>query len=360
MLTITDIRTKYPQYKDKSDEELADALHGKYYSQVPKEDFYSKIGLNVQPTEEISTEKTGLSGIASDVMDKAVQGVLGLPEAVMGLPGEIKGAYNQLTNEPKRAAQNIGGGFGELGHGILSVPANLRDYLVQKAILSKQSPSMRLPESILPKEYNYAENLGRQGQKPGDVLLGQLPELAASGGVGKILNPILSEIPLTKGLAARHLKSAQKLVKESGISGLPLSEHLLEEAKQFLPNNLPTQNLLKQAASGDYNSIFTMQSDLAKAARELTKSSSGAERLHGLAANDLRQRMLHEFRQNLTKSGLEKAAKLMQRGQNKYRQHHQIKKYVYGPIKTLGAPASVIAALGMGGKWLLNDNNNKY
>lgn len=45
MATIAEIREKYPQYSDMSDAALADALHSKFYSDIPKTDFYSKIGL---------------------------------------------------------------------------------------------------------------------------------------------------------------------------------------------------------------------------------------------------------------------------------------------------------------------------
>ena len=44
-LTIKDVRAKFPQYSDLTDTQLADALHGKYYSDVPKDQFYGKIGL---------------------------------------------------------------------------------------------------------------------------------------------------------------------------------------------------------------------------------------------------------------------------------------------------------------------------
>lgn len=45
MPTIAEVRKKYPQYGDLSDQELADALHAKFYADVPKPEFYGKIGL---------------------------------------------------------------------------------------------------------------------------------------------------------------------------------------------------------------------------------------------------------------------------------------------------------------------------
>ena len=38
---IADIRQQYPQYNDMSDADLADALHQKFYSDMPKQQFSS-------------------------------------------------------------------------------------------------------------------------------------------------------------------------------------------------------------------------------------------------------------------------------------------------------------------------------
>ena len=48
MATIAEIREKYPQYADMPDAALADALHSKFYADMPKTDFYAKIGFAPQ------------------------------------------------------------------------------------------------------------------------------------------------------------------------------------------------------------------------------------------------------------------------------------------------------------------------
>ena len=53
MASIKEIRSKYPQYDQLSDEELARALHGKFYSDMDFGDFSSKIGL--APAQEAPT-----------------------------------------------------------------------------------------------------------------------------------------------------------------------------------------------------------------------------------------------------------------------------------------------------------------
>ncbi len=51
-LTIADVRQKYPQYNGLSDDQLAGALHKKYYASMPYEEFTSKIGLSAQAQQK--------------------------------------------------------------------------------------------------------------------------------------------------------------------------------------------------------------------------------------------------------------------------------------------------------------------
>src|SRR4051812_1015214 len=50
MPTIADIRAQYPQYDDLSDAKLADGFYQKFYSDIPREEFNSKIGLKPETT----------------------------------------------------------------------------------------------------------------------------------------------------------------------------------------------------------------------------------------------------------------------------------------------------------------------
>jgi hypothetical protein len=140
-------------------------------------------------------ESKGIKGIASDAFHKAMDAAIGIPSALMQLPGEAYGAGKQILTEPKRALQNIGSGFGELGHGVLNAPGNIRDYLEKKDIVSHNAPSFRLPESVLPKDYNYAEALGAEGNKPGDELLRGLPKGAALAPLAEIIPAITAKVP---------------------------------------------------------------------------------------------------------------------------------------------------------------------
>jgi hypothetical protein len=62
MPTIQEVRSQYPQYSDMSDDQLAGALHQKYYSDMPEDQFRAKIGMKA-PEEK--KEKPGMSDLES-------------------------------------------------------------------------------------------------------------------------------------------------------------------------------------------------------------------------------------------------------------------------------------------------------
>ena len=56
MATIAEIRQKYPQYSDLTDTQLADAFHSKFYSDIPKEQFYTTLGINTS-AQQVSPQQ---------------------------------------------------------------------------------------------------------------------------------------------------------------------------------------------------------------------------------------------------------------------------------------------------------------
>ena len=99
MASINDIRAKYPQYNDLTDGELAEKFHAKFYSDMPFEDFTSKIGL-----QEPSYAETA-AGVVTD-----------LPTTVANIPGSAanlaSGIYEAVTNpvETITSMADIGAG----------------------------------------------------------------------------------------------------------------------------------------------------------------------------------------------------------------------------------------------------------
>jgi hypothetical protein len=76
MPTIAEIRQQYPQYKDMTDDDLAGAIHSKFYSDMPREEFNQKIGYHPVGYAEDVLKSAG-AGLV-----KGVAGVAGLPSAI--------------------------------------------------------------------------------------------------------------------------------------------------------------------------------------------------------------------------------------------------------------------------------------
>ena len=80
MPTIAEVRQQYPQYSDMSDDQLAGALHKKYYSDMPEDKFRQKIGL--QPPKE--TIGGRIAGEALGAGEAALGVATGVPAALGG------------------------------------------------------------------------------------------------------------------------------------------------------------------------------------------------------------------------------------------------------------------------------------
>lgn len=360
MKTLADIRQQYPQYENKSDEELANALHAKFYSKIPREQFYSQIGFN---PEQIDMEKKGWPGVGSDLLDKVVETAVNIPNALLSAPEEISGAFGQmfggerpqqsteqqlsgesaLSEGQKRALRNIAAGGAQFAHSASQAPGNLRDYMIRKGIWSEKLPSLRPPG--IPKEYNAAESFGLGEQQPGDALLQGIPNMALTAGIGKAISPLLAEIPITKKLAARPLEKTRRGAYKRGVTNIPVSEELLAQAEARLPNTPEVKQLIEDARKGDYNAVFGLQSDLGAEARGLAKSSTHAERRQAQEVHSLKQQVLGSIKAQLEKEGHNDLAKLLMKGQKKYRQYKWLDQNIYPYLKKYGIPTSVGGAV---------------
>jgi len=82
MATMSDIRQKYPQYADIPDLQLADALHQKFYADIPKQDFYKSINLTGESF--IPGSITSLPRAAEPSMQDKLMGLVETPAIVAG------------------------------------------------------------------------------------------------------------------------------------------------------------------------------------------------------------------------------------------------------------------------------------
>lgn len=119
MASLKEFRQKYPQYDDMSDEALAGALHKKFYSDMPYDQFAAKIGLTATPKVDAPVEKPknepfNYTFLPIHVDEKG--GISpGVPGFVSGLIDSAKSAYSApyraytgelpMTDETGRTSQ---------------------------------------------------------------------------------------------------------------------------------------------------------------------------------------------------------------------------------------------------------------
>jgi hypothetical protein len=110
MATIAKIRQQYPQYNDLSDTQLADSFHSKFYADIPKDQFYSQLGIKEKvPAPEVSTMERMFgagSPIARTLKGAVVDPALAVNQmlANTGLFGQdVKTGANQLVRNVEAA-----------------------------------------------------------------------------------------------------------------------------------------------------------------------------------------------------------------------------------------------------------------
>lgn len=197
MQSLQDIRAKFPQYSDLSDQQLADALHQKYYSDISQADFYGRIGFNQQteapvsaPPRSATVRLTGQPIIdtyrqagqdaldagqsvldyfknndASDVASDVGSGISRFTDYVAdrGL-GVIPDAANALIVEPVKDAYNKGMDHTANALGMMADPGNY-DQHYSRAVASGADLAPIVAEATLAGKGARILSQTRQGKK---------------------------------------------------------------------------------------------------------------------------------------------------------------------------------------------------
>jgi hypothetical protein len=108
--SIASIREQYPQYSDMSDEELAGALHQRYYSDMPREDFNARVGLS------------------------APQGPQAAPPVEQDAQSQAATGARPQAEGPMRIVSQMGQGMNEAGARLAGLPADITNRLPGYAV----------------------------------------------------------------------------------------------------------------------------------------------------------------------------------------------------------------------------------
>jgi hypothetical protein len=187
MQSIQEIRKKYPQYKDMSDQQLASALHKKYYSDIPENDFYQKVGIkNNAPTEPKK---------ADSLLDKLDAAAIMAGKGIL----DVGRGAKQLALE---ANEKTGGKLAKL------LPGYTKD-LYKLATGGETAKSYR---DKINREVSLVEDLPQVKENPLSAKAGEI-----AGGVLATLPAGAASLPLAAGKTA--LQQAGKVIGTGAIQG---------------------------------------------------------------------------------------------------------------------------------------------
>lgn len=242
-----------------------------------------------------------------------------------------EGFFHKLPRNVLIGLTHAGRGLHNLPHDIV----HLGDVVGSKIGRMLGAPELQDKDSdlasYLPYDtQSYADVWGQKGQgTPADNLIQKGIEIAPDviGGINALRS--LRLLPhLTRKGASKSLVKARELGKTKNIAPLDVNPDLIEDTRQFLPNTTPYRNLIDEAGYGDYNKLFSLQSDLGKHAGGMSKDwFSKANRAHGKAGLEVRGNILNEMKQSLRQQGHGDIADLLTKGQDEYRRYMKFKPY---------------------------------
>lgn len=115
-MTLDEIRAQHPEYDDMSDEDLAGALHRKFYADIPRVEFDKKIGLKsgsltaakgmtANAVNQGSALDPILQGATFGFGDELIGGAAGLMSKAGG--GEFTSAYESTRDRAREGLENF-------------------------------------------------------------------------------------------------------------------------------------------------------------------------------------------------------------------------------------------------------------
>lgn len=283
MATIAEVRAQYPQYSDMSDTALADALHAKFYSDIPKPDFYAKVGL---PPEQPSTapdwakEHPTLYRAAVTARD------------VLGPTLEVGGA--------------VGGGvLGAPFGGVGALAGSAGGYAAARGVNKEIDKYLGLSPAEAPTE------AALRGTK--DLLMGATMEAG-----GQVAAPILAKgvgkiMDLGSGAKLRAADMLRKAFGETGWQGaadvLKAAPSDLTAAQAIAGINAPTAQAVLASGAARQPEFFAGRAAQQNEANlnALATTAGGGNQLEaraarGAAKNALRDQLVPDLQANMTRA----------------------------------------------------------
>lgn len=361
-MDIKQIRKQYPQYNDMSDEQLANALHQKYYSDLPKEQVFEKLGYKPEPNAEqnlayIKEHHPILTKLAkhfagSPALEKAgnIAEKFNIGVEGTGLPNFARGFF-QTGSDTIRGAGNLIPGV------------NIPNPHFSETPIREVNPALQRTMDLLGNVFGYVPAAVAQEGIQGLKALGKVPSAVRSIGTGAGIGAAIS--PEERGMGAiggaiggaipAAFETIQKLktknnpiqaiqnkhynkvrsasdkfnfvanaAKDLGISRMPIKKELFSEIEKKMPDKKSIKLVLDKAKSGDYQDIRDLQSSMFEQAKKHQASDNVADQNLGDHLMELRDELNSDLKQHLINEDAPQLANTLQEAMNEWRKINEL------------------------------------
>lgn len=262
MATLTEIRSQYPEYGDMSDRALADALHAKFYSDMPKADFDKKIGLSAPsgkeakdyqgvpetPEERIKNFREGVGRGMNEslyALGQMINKYAGTPESQAAFDTRMREALPPTDNAggTYKAGQTIGGMISTAplmavpGMGAAGLAPRLAASAVGGGIAGTLSPEASTTDP------NFTANKLTKGAIGAGLGVGVQ---GAASALGRVVSPLANRLlPEQQRLAQVFEKEIAPLTAAQATGSKPMQT--VESVMEQLPGSSARQVAIKEA-----------------------------------------------------------------------------------------------------------------
>lgn len=326
-ITLEQVRQQYPQYNDKSDEELATALYKKFYSSMPQDEFFNKIGFSKEPVqqqEQISMQQEQLPPAYVRYPLSILQGMATVGQNIGEFPFKLMG---MKSSEPVDFRKALGYQYQPTGGERLAetiteqVPGLI---LPEAKLFGAVSKLKQLPKvgsylaSVAGKGLPFAAYKSTQEETPmkgfekglAEYALGE-GALRGAGAAAKSIKSALRPVDVEKtygGIQKAYEEANSRLgnlfefvtkqAKDRGIENVgKIDETFIDDAKNLLPASKTNKKLISNAGEGNYESIRKLYSKIGQYRRN-AKDFETAE-----LYDDLRDRINDSLKNHFISTG---------------------------------------------------------
>lgn len=203
-MDVKEIRAKYPQYSDLSDEQLGRALHAKYYSDLPYEDFAAKAGLQARQPSFAENLAGGLKKVSDFTpFGLAAKGIEKVGDLTEMIGYEAGGKVTDATGSPALGyAANVA---------TQAIPTVAGAVIGSMSAPKIQSGARTLMQSAL--KPSKAEHLSGKGARAVSTMLDEGVNVS-QGGVEKLRSSITS----MNDEIASVIKNSDKTVSKNAVA----------------------------------------------------------------------------------------------------------------------------------------------